>query len=69
MQLLFNYSTAVFVEFYTLNSIFAQELSERDLHRVLWEHFKKNTLESLPPEDIVFYSDETHFHISGCVNK
>lgn len=67
MQLLFNYSTAVFVESYTLNSIFAQELSERDLHSPMGAF--QNILESLPPGYIVFYSDETHFHISGCVNK
>lgn len=67
MQLLFNYSTVVFVEFYTLNSIFAQEFSERDLHSPMVAF--QNILESLPSEAIVFFSDETHFHISGCVNK
>lgn len=28
-----------------------------------------NILESLPPDNIVSFSDEAHFHLSSCVNK
>ncbi|PNF21918.1 hypothetical protein B7P43_G01779 [Cryptotermes secundus] len=29
----------------------------------------KTLLETLPPDALVFFSDETHFHLSGCVKK
>lgn len=65
MQLFFNYSTAVFVESYTLNSIFAQELSERDLHSPMGAF--QNIMESLPPEDILFSIATRHIFISLAV--
>jgi hypothetical protein len=44
-----------------------QELSERDFNS------RRNAcealLENVPEDAIVFFSDEAHFHLSGCVNK
>ncbi|KAL1497172.1 hypothetical protein ABEB36_008172 [Hypothenemus hampei] len=44
-----------------------QELSERDF--VTREHACEEFLERLPDDAIVFFSDEAHFHLSGCVNR
>jgi len=46
--------------------VVVQELTQQDwINRVeACQHF----IERLP-DDAVFFSDEAHFHISGCVNK
>lgn len=45
----------------------AQKLLEQDRQNCLGA--RKNILESLPPNDIAFFSDEAHFHLFGRVNK
>ena len=44
-----------------------KQLTERDFnaHQTACE----SLLEALPPDALVFFSDEANFHISGCVNK
>ena len=45
----------------------AQELSQQD-----WERrrtFCQGILDSVPPDAIVWSSDEAHFHLCGTVNK
>ena len=44
-----------------------QQLIERDFNAPLTAC--ESLLEALPPDAFVFFSDEAHFHISGCVNK
>ena len=44
-----------------------QQLTERDFNAR--QTACESLLEVLPPDALVFFSDEAHFHISGCVNK
>ena len=44
-----------------------QQLTERDCN--VRQTACESLLEGLPPDALVFFSDKTHFHISGCVNK
>lgn len=44
-----------------------QELTERDF--VARQNACEALLENLPDDALVFFSDEAHFHLSGCVNK
>jgi hypothetical protein len=44
-----------------------QELTERDF--AARQHACEAFLETLPDDVLVFFSDEAHFHLSGCVNK
>lgn len=44
-----------------------QQLNPRDY--VARKNACKAFLENLPQDALVFFSDEEHFHISGCVNK
>lgn len=55
------------LHFHPYKLVIGQELSERDFNsrRNGCEAF----LESVPDDAIVFFSDEAHFHLSGCVNK
>jgi hypothetical protein len=44
-----------------------QELNQRD-----WVNRSDSCqaiLQNVPANDVVFSSDEAHFHLSGCVNK
>lgn len=44
-----------------------QQLTARDFNAR--QTACESLLENLPPDALVFFSDEAHFHISGCVNK
>lgn len=44
-----------------------QELTERDF--VARQNACEMLINNLPEDAVVFFSDEAHFHISGCVNK
>ncbi|PNF23302.1 hypothetical protein B7P43_G17108 [Cryptotermes secundus] len=44
-----------------------QELTERDF--AARQHACEVFLETLPDDALVFFSEEAHFHLSGCVNK
>ena len=44
-----------------------QELTERDF--VARQNACEMLIDNLPGDAVVFFSDEAHFHISGCVNK
>ena len=43
-----------------------QQLTERDFNA---RQTACESLEGVPPDALVFFSDKAHFHISGCVNK
>ena len=55
------------LNFHPYKMAVAQELGERDFHarRNACEALREN----LPQDALVFFSDEAHFHICGCVNK
>ena len=44
-----------------------QQLTERDFNAR--QTVCESLLENLPPDALVFFNDETNFHISSCVNK
>jgi hypothetical protein len=44
-----------------------QEFTERDF--AARQHACEAFLETLPDDALVFFSDEAHFYLSGCVNK
>ena len=47
--------------------VVVQELTQQDwINRV---EACQHLIERLPDDAVVFFSDEAHFHISGCVNK
>ena len=47
--------------------VVVQELTQQDwINRV---QACQHLIERLPDDAVVFFSDEAHFHISGCVNK
>lgn len=55
------------LHFHPYKMVVVQELSRRD-----WQSRTEacqTILESLPPEAVVFFSDEAHFHLCGSVNK
>lgn len=47
--------------------VVAQELKPLDYEER--QRSSENILAALPPDSVVFFSDEAHFHLSGCVNK
>lgn len=47
--------------------VVAQQLTERDY--VIRQRSCEQLIDNLPRDSLVFFSDEAHFHISGCVNK
>ncbi|PNF29317.1 hypothetical protein B7P43_G07822 [Cryptotermes secundus] len=51
------------LNFHPYKRVVVQELSPHDLQK------GETLLETLPPDALVFFSDEAHFHISGYVNK
>ena len=44
-----------------------QQLTERDFNAR--QTTCESLLEDLPPDTLMFFNDEAHFRISGCVNK
>lgn len=55
------------LHFHAYKMVVTQQLSERDF--VSRQTACETLLDNLPPNAVVFFSDEAHFHISGCVNK
>lgn len=55
------------LKFHPYKMVLVQELSQQD-----WQnrcHACELLIGNLPQDALVFFSDEAHFHISGCVNK
>ncbi|PSN36685.1 hypothetical protein C0J52_22546 [Blattella germanica] len=46
--------------------VFVQQLCERDHENRMMSC--ANVLENVPEDAVVFFSDEAHFHLLGCVN-
>lgn len=55
------------LQFHPYKMVMAQELSQQDRQNRL--QACENFIENLPEDAHIFFSDEAHFHISGCVNK
>ena len=55
------------LRFHPYKTAVAQQLTERDFNAR--QTACKSLLEGLPPDAFVFFSDEVHFQIFGCVNK
>lgn len=55
------------LQFHPYKLAVVQELTERDF--VARQYACELLLDNLPQDAVVFFSDEAHFHISGCVNK
>lgn len=55
------------LNFHPYKMAVTQELSERDF--IARRNACEALHENLPHDALVFFSDEAHFHISGCVNK
>ena len=55
------------LNFHPYKMVVTQELSERDINAR--QNACELLRENLPHDSLVFFSDEAHFHISGCVNK
>ncbi|GJQ71756.1 hypothetical protein Trydic_g11449 [Trypoxylus dichotomus] len=53
------------LHFHSYKTVIAQQLSERDL--VSQQTAYETPLENLPPEAVVWFSDEAHFHISEMI--
>jgi len=55
------------LHFHPYKMAVVQELTQQDwINRA---EACQHLIERLPDDAIVFFSDEAHFHISGCVNK
>jgi len=55
------------LHFHPYKMVVVQELTQQDwINRV---QACQHLIERLPDDAVVFFSDEAHFHISGCVNK
>ncbi|PNF40315.1 hypothetical protein B7P43_G05785, partial [Cryptotermes secundus] len=55
------------LHFHPYKMVVVQELSPRDFQNRITA--SETLLETLPPDTLVFFSDETHFHLSGYVKK
>ncbi|PNF37887.1 hypothetical protein B7P43_G07408 [Cryptotermes secundus] len=55
------------LHFHPYKMVVVQELSPGDFQNRITAC--KTLLETLPPDTLVFFSDEAHFHLSGYVNK
>ncbi|PNF42403.1 hypothetical protein B7P43_G01955 [Cryptotermes secundus] len=55
------------LHFHPYKMVVVQELSPRDFQNRITAC--ETLLETLPPDALVFFSDEAHFHLSGYVNK
>lgn len=55
------------LHFHPYKMVVVQELLPRDFHNRVTAC--ETLLEDLPHDALVFFSDEAHFHLSGCVNK
>ncbi|PNF42004.1 hypothetical protein B7P43_G12994 [Cryptotermes secundus] len=55
------------LHFHSYKMVVVQELSPHDLQNRIM--VCETLLETLPPDALVFFSDEAHFHLSGYVNK
>ena len=53
------------LHFHPYEMVVVQELTQQEWINRVCEHL----IERLPDDAVVFFSDEAHFHISGCVNK
>ena len=70
MRLLWGFLTELWDESFTTNSNFIRTnwlLTDRDF--VARHTACEALLETLPHDAVTFFSDEAHFHLSGCVNK
>ncbi|PNF24557.1 hypothetical protein B7P43_G05389 [Cryptotermes secundus] len=55
------------LHFHPYKMVFVQELSPREFHNRITAC--ETLLENLPPDALVSFSDEAHFHLSGYVNN
>ena len=55
------------LRFHAYKMTVVQQLTERDFNAR--QTACESLLEEVPPDAFVFFSDEVHSHISGCVNK
>lgn len=55
------------LHFHPYKMVVAQELSQRDF--VARQTACETFIDTLPHDALVFFSDEAHFHLSGCVNR
>ncbi|PNF23566.1 hypothetical protein B7P43_G05611 [Cryptotermes secundus] len=56
-----------YLHFHPYKMVVVQELSPRDFQNRIMA--RETLLEILPPDTLVFFSDEAHFHLSRYVNK